>query len=138
MLPNGDGLAFEQIAALQPDLILALYVPSGLTQEDYNRLSQIAPTVAPPAGETEGGISWQDLTRTVGLAVGQPDEAERIVADVEARFVRTGAGGAPRVHRRDRPERVPGGRGDVPGIPASRSRWTVADRPRFRRPGRDR
>ena len=67
-------------------LILALYVPFGLTEEDYERLSQIAPTVAPPAGVAEGGISWQDLTRTVGVAVGQADAAARIVEEVDALF----------------------------------------------------
>jgi len=86
VLSYADGIQFERIAALQPDLILALYVPFGLTAEDYERLSEIAPTIAPPAGVAEGGVSWQELTRIVGIAVGQHAEAERIVADVEARF----------------------------------------------------
>lgn len=86
VLDDGDGIQFERIAALQPDLILALYVPFGLTQGDYDRLSQIAPTVAPPAGVPDGGISWQELTRTVGIAVGQAEAADQIVRDVEARF----------------------------------------------------
>src|SRR5699024_12282637 len=41
-----DGIPFEQIANTQPDVILAAY--SGLSQEDYDTLSQIAPVVAYP------------------------------------------------------------------------------------------
>lgn len=82
----GDAAAvnFERIAALQPDLILALY--SGLSQEDYDLLAQIAPTVAQPAGYVDYGVPWQELTLTVGRAVGMAAEAEALVADVEARF----------------------------------------------------
>ena len=82
----GDASAvnFEQIAALKPDLILALY--SGLTKEQYDLLSQIAPTVAQPAEYVDYGIPWQELTRTVGLAVGKAAEAEALVAEVEARL----------------------------------------------------
>jgi iron complex transport system substrate-binding protein len=87
----GDAAAvnFERIAALQPDLILALY--SGLTQEDYALLSQIAPTVAQPAAYVDYGIPWQELTLTVGQAVGMAAEAEALVAGVEARFAQAQA-----------------------------------------------
>ncbi|MGH8908254.1 MAG: ABC transporter substrate-binding protein [Egibacteraceae bacterium] len=37
-------LNFERIAGLRPDLILAIY--SAITQDEYDTLSQIAPTVA--------------------------------------------------------------------------------------------
>lgn len=87
----GDATAvnFERIAALQPDLILALY--SGLTQDDYELLAQIAPTVAQPAAYVDYGIPWQELTLTVGQAVGMAAEAERLVAEVEARFAQAQA-----------------------------------------------
>src|SRR5918997_4462349 len=39
-----DGLEFEKIAGLRPDLIVAVY--SGLTKKDYETLSTIAPTIA--------------------------------------------------------------------------------------------
>lgn len=84
VLPIADGIPFEQVAALDPDLILGVY--SGLVQEDYDRLSRIAPTVAQPADSVDYGVPWQELTRTVGVAVGRADRAERLVADVEARF----------------------------------------------------
>jgi iron complex transport system substrate-binding protein len=86
---GGDAINFEKIAALQPDLILALF--SGVTQEEYDLLAQIAPTVAQPAGYVDYGIPWQELTVTVGKAVGKQAEAETLVADVEAKFAQVRA-----------------------------------------------
>lgn len=80
---------FEKIAALKPDLILALY--SGLTQEQYDLLAKIAPTVAQPADYVDYGIPWQELTRKVGQTVGRAEQAEQLVADVEARFAQVRA-----------------------------------------------
>jgi iron complex transport system substrate-binding protein len=80
---------FEKIAALQPDLILALY--SGVTQEQYELLTQIAPTVAQPAAYVDYGIPWQEMTRTVGKVVGQAEEAEALIAGVEERFAQVRA-----------------------------------------------
>lgn len=77
-------LDYEKIAALEPDLILGLY--SALTQEQYDTLAKIAPTVAQPADHVDYGIPWQELTVTVGKVLGQASEARALVADVEARF----------------------------------------------------
>ncbi|MHA7261655.1 iron-siderophore ABC transporter substrate-binding protein [Arthrobacter sp. TMN-37] len=74
-----DGLPFDDIAATDPDVILAAY--SGLSQEDYDTLSDIAPVVAYP--ETAYGTAWQDSTRLVGEALGLADKAEDLVADTE-------------------------------------------------------
>ncbi|MEZ5252074.1 MAG: ABC transporter substrate-binding protein [Ilumatobacteraceae bacterium] len=46
-------LNFEQIAALEPDLILG--IASGMTDSDYATLSAIAPTVAQPADYVDYG-----------------------------------------------------------------------------------
>jgi iron complex transport system substrate-binding protein len=81
VLPFDDGIQFEQIAALRPDLILAIY--SGLTQKDYNTLSKIAPTVAQPPGQVDWGSSWQDELLVTGKAVGKPKEAERLRDEAE-------------------------------------------------------
>lgn len=80
-----DGYQVERIAALRPDLIIAVY--SDLTEKDFADLSRIAPTVAQPATYVDFGVPWQELTRTVGVAVGRAEQANRLVADVEARFV---------------------------------------------------
>ncbi|RJU00905.1 iron-siderophore ABC transporter substrate-binding protein [Arthrobacter frigidicola] len=74
-----DGLPFDDIAATDPDVILAAY--SGLSQEDYDTLSDIAPVVAYP--ETAYGTAWQDSTRLVGEALGLSEQAEDLVANTE-------------------------------------------------------
>jgi iron complex transport system substrate-binding protein len=84
VLTNTDGYQFEKIAAQRPDLIIAIY--SGLTQQDYDTLSKIAPTVAQPAGGIDYGVSWQEVTRTVGTAVGRKDRADKLVGDVEGKL----------------------------------------------------
>lgn len=77
-----DGLQFEKIAALRPDVIVAVY--SGLTQADYDKLSAIAPTVAMPKGEVDWGSSWQEELSTVGQIVGRPQQAAAVQATAEA------------------------------------------------------
>lgn len=86
---GGESINFEKIASLQPDLILALY--AGVTQEEYDILSQIAPTVAQPGDYVDYGIPWQELTLTVGKAVGQAAEAEALIAGVEEKFAQVRA-----------------------------------------------
>jgi iron complex transport system substrate-binding protein len=84
VLPFDDGIQYEKIAALRPDLILAVY--SGLTQKDYDTLSKIAPTVAQPPGQVDWGSSWQDEILITGRAVGKPKEAERLRGEAEAQL----------------------------------------------------
>ncbi|CAN7404125.1 iron-siderophore ABC transporter substrate-binding protein [Devosia sp. LjRoot3] len=79
ILPAGGEPPVEAIAALQPDLILAVY--SGLTQEQYDVLSGIAPVVAFP--ETVWDTSWQDTITITGEAIGKKAEAEALVAELE-------------------------------------------------------
>lgn len=71
---------FERIAALKPDLILA--IRSGVKDKDYARLSSIAPTVVYRSGPWIAG--WRELTRLTGAALGQPEAAETQIAGVEA------------------------------------------------------
>ncbi|MDO5730560.1 ABC transporter substrate-binding protein [Corynebacterium sphenisci] len=74
----------EEIAAVQPDLILALW--SELDQEQYDKLSQIAPTVTYQEGQGSYQQGWQDNTLTAGRALGQPAKAEELIGEVERRF----------------------------------------------------
>lgn len=74
----------EAIAALRPDLIIA--VSAGLTQEQYDTYSQIAPTITQPPGSNPYQTAWEDTTRLIGTALGKTDEADRLVSDLEARF----------------------------------------------------
>jgi iron complex transport system substrate-binding protein len=85
-MPYGN-LNYEAILALDPDLISA--VTSGITQEEYDLLSQIAPTVAQTDEYIDFGIPWQEAQQMVGDAVGKSAEAEAVVAEIEELFVQT-------------------------------------------------
>lgn len=74
------GYNLEEIAALEPDLILG--VSAVLDANNYELMSDIAPTV--PYLTQPFQDSWQDVTLTVGAAVGQAEEAEAVLADVDA------------------------------------------------------
>ncbi|MEU6870538.1 iron-siderophore ABC transporter substrate-binding protein [Streptomyces sp. NPDC046751] len=82
-LNYGDAgeIDFEQILSLKPDLILGLY--SGITDVDYERLSEIAPTIPYLKKPWDGG-TWQEMTRTIAKAMGETKKAEGIVTDVQA------------------------------------------------------
>lgn len=84
---NPQQLSYEQILSLQPDLILAPY--SDLDAEKYARLSAIAPTVAWATGPWSG--RWQDVTLTVGQALGKMAEAQALVAGVESKLAAVAA-----------------------------------------------
>ncbi|WP_102157976.1 iron-siderophore ABC transporter substrate-binding protein [Zhihengliuella halotolerans] len=77
-----DGVNFEAIAALEPDVILAGY--SGLTKEEFDKLSKIAPVVGPQ--EENYQAPWQDVAKVTGEALGKPDEADQLVSDIESDF----------------------------------------------------
>lgn len=80
VLDNSGEPPFEQIAALHPDLIIAAY--SGITEEQYKLFSAIAPTIA-YSGDA-WSTPWQDVTRTVGKAIGKADAAEALVTETTA------------------------------------------------------
>ncbi|QWC84634.1 ABC transporter substrate-binding protein [Nocardioidaceae bacterium] len=67
-----DGIDYEAVASTEPDVILAAY--SGLTQEEYETLSRIAPVVAFPE------IPWgTDVAQTILLdsaGMGLPQQGE--------------------------------------------------------------
>ncbi|MER1995723.1 MAG: iron-siderophore ABC transporter substrate-binding protein [Arthrobacter sp.] len=74
-----DGINFDAIAATTPDVILAAY--SGITEEDYDKLSAIAPVIAYP--ETPYYTSWQDSAEMIGEALGKSEEAAQLVEETE-------------------------------------------------------
>jgi len=80
---KGD-LNLEQIAAARPDVIIALY--SGITPEEYAKLSQIAPVVAVPEGVGDYELGWQEQALIAGRAIGQEAEAKAQVAALAARL----------------------------------------------------
>ena len=78
-LTPGEAPPFEEIAAAAPDVILANY--SGITEADYDRLTQIAPTVAYP--DEPWSTPWRDVITTVGDVLGQGEEADQLLADID-------------------------------------------------------
>lgn len=80
VLPDSEEPPFEAIAAAEPDLILAQY--SGLTDEQYELLTEIAPVVAYP--ETAWSTPWRDVVTIAGEALGKTAEAEKVLADIDA------------------------------------------------------
>jgi iron complex transport system substrate-binding protein len=77
---DSDGIPVDEIAALQPDVILG--TNSGLTQEDFDRLSRIAPVVAYP--EVAWGTPWRESLEMVGLALGREEEAAEVADETDA------------------------------------------------------
>jgi iron complex transport system substrate-binding protein len=75
-----DGIDFEAVADTQPDVILAAY--SGLTQEEYDTLSKIAPVVAYP--DVAWGTSYEDMIRLISAAIGLADEGDQLIEDLDA------------------------------------------------------
>ena len=82
----GDGTAInlEAVAGLRPDLIVAIY--EELDEDTYATLSEIAPTIT-QSGDYEQYLQpWQETTRMVGRALGQPERAEELIAGVEEAY----------------------------------------------------
>lgn len=75
-----DGIDFEAVADTRPDVILAAY--SGLTQEDYDTLSQIAPTVAYP--DTAWGTPWREMIKLNSKAIGMEPQGEELISRLES------------------------------------------------------
>lgn len=80
LMDETNGFDYEAIADAKPDVILGAY--SGMTQEQYDTLSKIAPVVSFP--EVAWGTSWQEMTLTDAKALGREAEAEKLVSDLEA------------------------------------------------------
>ncbi|PWW22353.1 iron complex transport system substrate-binding protein [Geodermatophilus normandii] len=76
--------SLEAIAALEPDLILDTRSPA--TQERYDSLSAIAPTIGQPEGVDPYLTTWQQQLDLVGQALGRTDEAEQLRGDLVQRF----------------------------------------------------
>lgn len=80
LFDEGDGIDFEAVAATQPDVILAAY--SGLSQSDYDTLSQIAPVVAYPV--SPWATDWRDMIRLNSAGLGMGAEGEALIKRIEA------------------------------------------------------
>ena len=84
-----DGLEFEKIAALAPDLIVG--TNAGLTQETYDTLSQIAPTVAQSGEYTNYFEPWDVQALAIGRAMGKEDEVTDLIDGIKDDFATAAA-----------------------------------------------
>lgn len=75
-----DGIDFAAVADAEPDVILASY--SGLSKEDYDKLTKIAPVVAYP--EIAWGTSYEEMIELNSKALGLEKEGEALVAALDA------------------------------------------------------
>ena len=80
-----DGLDFEGVADTRPDVILASY--SGLTQEDYDTLTKIAPVVAYP--ELPWSTSMADMIKLNSQAIGKTAEGDQLIATLDEKIAAT-------------------------------------------------
>jgi len=76
--------SYEAIAALEPDLILD--TRSDGTEERYELLSAIAPTIGQPEGVGPYQTTWQQQLDMVGQALGRTEQAQELQAEVEHAF----------------------------------------------------
>lgn len=84
IIGDGSSINYEAVAAQRPDLILGMW--AGLEEDEYDRLSQIAPTVVQSGDYPLYAQPWQETTRMVGAALGQPERSEELVGEVEDAF----------------------------------------------------
>ena len=74
-----DGLDFEAISDADPDVILAAY--SGITKEDYEILTKIAPVVAYPTAPWS--TTWREQVLLNATGMGMRAEGEQLIKDTE-------------------------------------------------------
>lgn len=74
-----DGIDYEAVADTNPDVILAAY--SGLTQEEYDTLSKIAPVVAYP--KVAWGTPVDEMIEMDSKALGLEAEGKALIEDLK-------------------------------------------------------
>jgi iron complex transport system substrate-binding protein len=80
LLDDTDGVPMDAIAALNPDVILATNY--GLTKQQYQTLTKIAPVVAYPGAAWT--TTWQDSLRMDGEATGLTAQADTVARQTQA------------------------------------------------------
>lgn len=85
VLSLADGIQVEQIAAMNPDLIVA--TNAGLDRDTYTRLTEIAPTIA-QSGDDAFWEPWKDQATSIGGAVYAADEMTALIDAIDASFTK--------------------------------------------------
>lgn len=85
VIPRTDGdLDYEYIQSLDPDLILN--VNSGYEEAEYNRLSEIAPTISGPEGAANYNPGWEKQTQLVADSLGLAAEGAELVEQTHTKI----------------------------------------------------
>ncbi|MDO4606938.1 MAG: iron-siderophore ABC transporter substrate-binding protein [Bowdeniella nasicola] len=84
LITGGTELDIEAVAALKPDVILAPW--SGITEEQYSLLADIAPTVAYP--EEPWVITWEQEIEMVAKALGEENRSQELIDEVNSTFAK--------------------------------------------------
>ena len=78
---------YEEIANLTPDLIVGLY--SDLTDTQYARLSQIAPTLAQPKDTNDYAATWEQITPILARALDEKAKGDQLLAQTREKIAET-------------------------------------------------
>ncbi len=76
---GGEDIDIDTILELDPDVILAPW--SGITQDQFDLLSDIAPTVAYP--DLAWSTNWDEQIELIATALGKPDEGAELISGIE-------------------------------------------------------
>ncbi|MCK1797151.1 iron-siderophore ABC transporter substrate-binding protein [Streptomyces sp. XM4193] len=79
---GGEDIDMDAILELEPDVILAPW--SGITQDQYDLLSDLAPTVAYPG--LPWSTNWDEQIELIAKALGKPEKAEKLIGTIEGRL----------------------------------------------------
>lgn len=83
---TANGINFDAISELTPDLIIGAY--SGMTKQEYDKLTKIAPVIGP--GVAAYQTPWQQSTEMIAAALGKQAEGKALVADTLAAVKKAG------------------------------------------------
>ncbi len=83
---TGDDPDYTAIAKTKPDVIFAPY--SGLKEEQYKKLQEIAPVVGPIKANYT--TSWEEVTEAAGQMLGKEDEADALIEKIEGEMAQVG------------------------------------------------
>ncbi|AUS80180.1 iron ABC transporter substrate-binding protein [Actinoalloteichus sp. AHMU CJ021] len=82
LFTGGEDIDIAAVLALEPDVILAPW--SGITQEQFDILNDIAPTVAYP--DLAWSTDWDEQIDLIGQALGKGEQAEELKSDIERQW----------------------------------------------------
>jgi iron complex transport system substrate-binding protein len=90
VLSTADGFDLENIAALAPDLIIG--TNAGMTEADFEKLSDLAPTIA-NAGtfDSDWFEPWDVQTMLIAEALGRKDAGTKLVETITQSYADVGA-----------------------------------------------